>query len=531
MKTDIRIAELEAEIALLKNENERLNGENAKLKILNDWYLEQFRLAQHRRFGASSEKTVPGQLTLFNEAEVLADKTPEETQDIATHKRKKRKGKRDEFYKGLPTEQMVHELTENERICPDCGDLLHACGHGVLRREVEIIPAQVRAVEHIQTVYSCRNCERNSDANSLPMVKAAVPAPVIPGSGVASSSLLAFIICNKYVLALPLYRQEQELERIGIHISRQTMANWIIYGTTRWLAPIYELLLEELLKVAILHADETTVQVIREDGREASQKSYMWMYNTGRDSLRQVALFEYQPTREGKHPLKFLEGFAGFLHVDAYAGYRGLENQGVTLVECWTHARRKFDEVLKVLTKSERADTDANTGLEYCNKLFELERKFDELNLTHEERRRQRNLQSKPIAEAFFAWAESMLPNTLQKSTIGQAVRYAVNQRHWLMNFLLDGRLELSNNRAERSIRPFTVGRKNWLFSYSAKGAKSSAIVYSIIETAQANGLVPFVYLNYLFQNLPNIKIENISDYLPWNPTVQKICKIPVPKK
>ena len=520
MDKDKRIAELEAEVTKLKSEN-------AELKLSNNWYIEQLRLAQHRRFGSSSEKTeLPYQLGLFNEAEALADVVPE-PETVESYTRKKRKGKRDEFYDSLTTEQIVHELPENERVCPDCGGPLHACGHEVLRREVEVIPAQVRAVEHIQTVYGCRDCEKNSADNAPPMVKAPVPSPVIPGSGIASPSLLSFILCNKYVLALPLYRQEQELRRSGIHISRQTMANWIIFAATRLLAPVYDLLRAELLKNDILHADETTVQVIREDGKKASKKSYMWMYHTGRETARQVALFDYQPTREGKHPLAFLAGFKGFLHVDAYAGYNELEKHGVTLVECWAHVRRKFHDTLKALKKDDRQNTVANTGLEYCNQLFKLERDYDEQELGYEERAKRRDTQSKPVAEAFFSWAESVQPQP--KSKLGQAITYALNQRAWLMNFLLDGRLELSNNRAERSIRPFTVGRKNWLFSYCARGAKASAVVYSIIETAQANGLVPFMYLNYLFQMLPNIPNEQFHECLPWNPVVQAVCAIPAP--
>ena len=259
------------------------------------------------------------------------------------------------------------------------------------------------------------------------------------------------------------------------------------------------------------------------------------MYHTGKDAARHAALFEYQPTREGKHPLEFLKGFQGFLHVDGYAGYNDLEDQGATLVECWAHTRRKFHDTIKALKKEDRVNAVANIGLNYCNKLFELERKFDEEHLSRENRAKRRNLESKPVAEAFFAWAEST--QAQPKSKLGQALAYAVNQKPWLMNFLLDGRLELSNNRAERSIRPFTVGRKNWLFSYCARGAKASAIVYSIIETAQANGVVPFMYLNYLFQTLPNIPVEQFAGCLPWNQTVQVICGIPkksihgIPKK
>ena len=241
VKISNKHTKLNNEHTKLNNEHIKLNGEYAqlnneytKLKTLNDRYLEQFRLSQHRRFGSKSERTQnPNQLGLFNEAELLANKTGEsdkmpesdKSETVNTYTRKKRKGKREEFYEGIPTEQIIHELPKEEQVCPECGGLLHACGHEVLHREVELIPAQVRAIEHIQTVYVCRNCEQNSDTDTLPMKKASVPKPVISGSGMASPSLLSFIMCNKYVLALPLYRQEQELKRVGIHISRQTMAN------------------------------------------------------------------------------------------------------------------------------------------------------------------------------------------------------------------------------------------------------------------------------------------------------------------
>lgn len=293
-----------------------------------------------------------------------------EVQELAAHKRKKRKGARKEFYDGLPTEQIVHELPADERVCPDCGGDLHVCGHEVLRREVEVIPAQIKAIEHVQTVYTCRDCEKNSDADSLPMIKSNVPTPVIPGSGIASASLVSFIACNKYVLALPLYRQEQELQRIGVHISRQTMANWLIYASKNYFSKIFDLLIAELISNDILHADETTVQVIKEDGRKATQKSYMWMYHTGRNTDRHVALFEYQPTRHGEHPQEFLNGFKGYLHVDGYSGYKELENHGITLVECWQHVRSKFNDALKILKAADRPNSAAYIGFEYCNKLF-----------------------------------------------------------------------------------------------------------------------------------------------------------------
>jgi hypothetical protein len=204
-----------------------------------------------------------------------------------------------------------------------------------------------------------------------------------------------------------------------------------------------------------------------------------------------------------------------------------LENQGVVLVECWQHARSKFNDALKALKPADRPNATANIGLEYCNKLFELERKFDELNLSHEQRKQHRKLESKSVTDAFFAWVESVLPSILPKTHLGRAITYAYNQKKWLLNFLKDGRLEISNNRAERSIRPFTVGRKNWLFSYCVKGANASAVIYSLIETAHANGLVPFMYLDYLLRTLPNIPVARYEECLPWYPAVQKICKVP----
>ena len=539
------IEKLLAENARLKTENSRLDDDNrrlnsdvaklnndlAELKVLNNWYLEQFRLAQHYRFGKSSEKTTSGQLSLFNEAEAIADpKLPEPdlAETVTKVRKKKTKGRREAFYNGIPTEQIVHELPDNEQTCFTCNNNLHACGREVLRRELKIIPAQVSIVEHVQTVYSCRNCEQTSDADTLALKKAIVLAPVIAGSGIASPSLVSFILCNKFVLALPLYRQAQELERSGIHISRQTMANWAMYVAAKWLTPIYNLLKVALLGSDILHADETTTQVIKEPEHKTQRKSFMWMYHTGKHSDCQVALFEYRPTRVGTHPLNFLEGFSGFLHVDAYTGYKKLEEQDITLVECWAHVRRRFDKSLKALDKSERVTARANIGLEYCNRLFGLERKYDELNLSFEERKDRRVLEATPIAEEFFAWAQTIIddPKVPSKSTFGDAVRYAINQKKWLLNYMLDGRLEMSNNRAEASIRPFTIGRKNWLFSFSSKGATASAIIYSIVETAKLNGLVPFLYLEHLFEVLPNIPQEQFAEYLPWADGVQKVCRL-----
>ena len=527
--------EYESEIAKLLDEIARLQDENERKDLLIVHYIEQIKLAQHRRFGTSSERTeIPEQMDLFNEAEALADGGAAEAVPVAEterieYTRKKRKGKREEFYEGIPVRKVVHELPEEERICPRCGRTMRECGREVVRSELEHIPASVTKIEHEQVVYDCRECGEDPEAEKRIMSKAGVPSPLIPNSGIASPSLVAYIMSCKYSLALPLNRQAEELRRLGIEIPKQNMANWVIFVADAWLAPIWSLLRIELLSNEVIHADESTHQVINEKGRSASQKSYMWGYFTGRDSPRQVVLFEYRETRAKEHPLKLLEGFCGKLHVDAYAGYLGLEVQGVTLSYCWAHVRRKFFDALKSLPKDERKHYPASVGVQLCDHLFFFEDYYDEEGLTREQRERWRELLSIPLAEEFFAWAERMLPKARLESQLGKALSYALNCRARLMNAFYDGRLELSNNRAERAIRPYTVGRNNWKFSYSPEGANASAMAYSIVETSLANGLVPYLYLNYLFETLPNIPEERYHECLPWMPQVRERCSVPEP--
>ena len=274
---------------------EKKEDEITALQRQVDWLTQQLRLTQGQRFGASSERTqvLSEQFSLFNEAEAVAlpDAAEPDLEQI-TYKRKKRKGKREADFSGLPTEQIIHELPEEERICPECGGPLHECGHAVLRRELTYIPAQYKVVEHVQTAYSCRRCEQKND--HVPMRKSVIPPPLLPGSGIVTPSLLAHILNSKYVLALPLYRQEQEFQRAGVSIPRQTMANWILAAHERWLSDFFQLLRRELLANEILHADETTLMVLREPGRTARQKSYVWVYRTSGDSRRPVVLYDYQ---------------------------------------------------------------------------------------------------------------------------------------------------------------------------------------------------------------------------------------------
>ncbi len=507
---------LQARVMQLEQENVDLN---TKIQLLE----QKLRLHQHKRFGASSEKTHPDQQRLFNEAEVTA--VPLEAEpalETITYKRRKSKGKRKQDLKNLPVEVIEYTLSEEEKACQSCGGSLHNMSTEV-RQELKIIPAQVKVIKHLRHVYSCRHCEQNDI--QTPIITAPMPVPAFPNS-LASPSTVAHIMSQKYVEGMPLYRQEQQWVRLGVDLSRQTMANWVLYGADRWLSLLYSRMHEHLLQCDILQADETTLQVLREPGRSAQTQSYLWLYRTGLKGPP-IVLFDYQSTRAGKHPADFLSGFKGYLQVDGYSGYHNIDN--VTLVACWSHARRKFDESLKQLPKSAQATRSlAKTGLDFCNRLFAIERKLK--NVTVEERYEKRLKDSRPVLDAFLAWLNEKSSYILPKSATGAAIAYCLNQWVKLTSYLNDGRLEIDNNRAERTIKPFIIGRKNWLFSNTPNGAKASATVYSLVETAKENKLNPFAYLTYVFEELPNIDRENpeaIDELLPWSPNIPNYCRIP----
>ena len=501
-----KLAELEASFSSATKELER---RIAELEALNKYYEEQFRLAKHRQFGQSSEKSEYGeQLGLFDEAENTASLKKVEELETISWERTKRTSKIKDDLSDAPLETVELTLAEEEQICPVCGGAMHElsteeCCH------VEIIPAKVLMKRHLRHVYACRNCEKTGEQATI--VRAPMPEPVIKGS-LASPSAIAHIAVQKYVNAVPLYRQEQEFLRQGLTLSRQTMANWLIKGSQDWLEPLYERMRQLLLSEDVLHGDESVLQVLKEPGKKAKTDSYMWLYRTGKYARHPIVLYEYQPTRSSSHPKRFLGGYKGYLHTDGYAGYHKLAPD-VTVVGCWAHLRRKFDEALKALPEKDRPNAAAMHGFALCNRLFALESEWTELS--PEQRLNKRQNEAKSLAEEFFFWARSV--NALPKSALGKAVHYAFEQQPWLMNVFLDGRLELSNNRAERSIKPFVIGRKNWLFCNSQKGARSSSVIYSMIETAKENGLKPFEYLAYIFAKLPNSTTSAIDRCLPWS--------------
>ena len=486
--------------------------------------MEAMRLARHQRFGSSSEKTEEESAEqlkfLFNEAEVYAEKTAEEpaTAVNAYKRRKKQEYTLDYLPEGVPTELVEHRLEGEDLVCLQCGDAMTEIGREVVKT-LKIIPAKAVVEEHHYFTYACQRCSRESI--QTPVVKAPREKNIISGS-FASPEAIAHIMTQKFVMGSPLYRQEQELHRQGIQLSRQTMSNWILKAAEDYLMPAYEQLQKELLSREVLHADETILQVLHEPGKKPQSESYMWLYRTSGDTDKPIVLYEYQPSRSSSNPRNFLNGFTGYLHTDGYAGYHNLP-ETITVVGCWAHTRRKFNEAVKSLPKNKAKGSSAAQGLAYCTRLFEMEKEL--ADLSPDDRYVQRLEQEKPVLDAFLAWAN--VRTAAPKSALGKALTYLKEQLPYLTNYLKDGRLELSNNRAERSIKPFVIDRKNFLFANTPKGAHGSAVIFSILQTAMENGLDPYRYLTWLLKSASSLDLadpEQIRKLLPWN--APDACKV-----
>ena len=524
-KTEITETSNAEMVTISRAEYEKLQAQSKRVSELEsrvDVLMEALRLARRKQFGASSEKsedTLMEQLSfLFNEAEVFSAAEKEEAENVtvvAAHKRhKKHEYTLDNIPEGIETKQVEHRLEGADLICPQCGDTMTEIGKEVVRT-MEIIPAQTIVREDIYYTYACKRCSESADEGcETPVVKAPREKNIIPGS-FATPEAIAHIMTQKFVMGSPLYRQEQEINRQGIQLSRQTMSNWILKATEDYLTPVYKQLHKELLKRDVLHADETTLQVLHEPGKAPQSESYMWLYRTSGDTDKPIVLYEYQPGRGAKHPKEFLAGYKGYLHTDGYQGYHSLP-EGITVVGCWAHARRKFDEAVKSLPKGKAKGSSASQGLTYCNLLFGIEQEI--ADKTAEERYKERLEQAKPVLDAMFAWANSR--TAAPKSALGKALHYLKEQWPYLTNYLKDGRLEISNNRAERSIKPFVIDRKNFLFANTPKGATGSAIMFSLIQTAIENGLDPYKYLTWLLKTANNADLtdaEVVQKLMPWN--------------
>ena len=490
-------AEYEALQAKLSTKEEELTA--ALLK--NQWLLEQLRLNRKKQYGPSSEQL--DQLVfeqfgrVFNEAEAWCAGVGKKETQVKAHTRKPRSGSMEEVVpEGTPVEVVEHR--PEDRSCPKCGSEMVEIGKEV-RRTLKMEPARFWIQEDVYYTYACKVCEKETGDSVI--VNTPKKPAVLPGS-FASPEAIAHLMVQKFVMYSPLYRQEQEWGRQGLKLSRQVMSHWLLRAAEDWLAPIYQELHRELLKRDILHGDETTLQVLKEPGKSAQSKSYMWLYRTGGDAEHPIVLYDYRPDRKAKNAEEFLEGFSGYLHADGYQGYHKLRPD-IRVVGCWAHARRKFDEAVKSLPKKEQAGCTALEGQAFCTKLFAIEAEIQDLSL--EEKRKQRQGRAKPVLDALFSWAEEKRKVTPPKSALGKALHYLKEQRPYLVRYLEDGRLEISNNRAERSIKPFVMGRKNWLFANTPAGARASAVIYSLMETAKETGLDPYKYLLWALREAPKL--------------------------
>ena len=476
------------------------------------------------KFGSSSEKTpkdeIDGQLGLFDEAETVADASILEPikKEVNGYTRTNHKTKREEIIKDLPVREILCDIPAESRYCANCGTTLKPIGTETVREELEYIPAKLQIVRYVRTAYECPKCKHTD----TPYIEKAPTPTSLMNHSLASPSSVANVMYQKYVNGMPLYRQEKDWEQLGIALKRATMANWIIRCSDDYLSPIVHHLQSELVKRKVIHCDETPLQVLKEEGKKPQSKSYMWLYRSGNDGKKPIILYDYQPSRSGDNAVRYLSEFKGYLHCDGYSGYNKLEN--ITRCGCWAHLRRKFVEAIPTQKGKNNPLTKAEIGRDYCNQLFKLEESISELPF-HDKYTKRLEL-SKPVLEAFWCWLDSL--QVLPGSALGKAVIYAKNQKLYMENYLLDGRCSLSNNAAENAIRPFTIGRKNWLFSDSSRGATASATVYSIVETAKANGLNVYTYLEYLLLYMPDTDWKNNPEELellmPWSEAVQREC-------
>ena len=510
----------------IESQNKTIEGLREELKRVN----ENMEYLIKKLYGRKTEKTaaIDGQLIIgemaleiFNEAEIEADDSVLEPVPFEEPVKRTRKGyKRKDLFKDLSQQDQIYKLDKSQQTCPIDGSSLSVIGNKFLRSEIKYIPAEISIINIYQESYECKTCKKE---NRPGIFNPYTPEPVLQHS-YATASSVAFTMYQKFVQSVPLKRQEKDWERMGFPLKRGTMANWILKTSEQWLMPVEKKLREELLKEKYLHADETPVQVMNEDGKKNTSKSYMWVYSTSTSANKQIRLFRYETGRSGDYPKEFLKGFKGYLHTDAYSGYEKIK--GVNHCLCWAHVRRYFVDASPKDLDSQEGTLPA-MGIAYCNKLFEWEKKFKDL--PPEERKEKRLEHEKLVLEAFFAWAEKSKTQVLPKSKIGQALNYALNHKGKLQEYLKDGNCVISNNIAENSIKPFTVGRKNWLFCGSPQGATSSACVYSLVETAKANGLNPYKYLEYILSRMPGMNFKDNPNILnlmmPWDSLIQEVCK------
>ena len=488
-------------------------------------------------FGKSSEQIRP-QPPEDGTAEDTAGSGGQEIHVKEHIRERQSKSPRGDLYKSIPVRRIECPASEDQLNCPDCDALMEHLGWQFVREEIRITMAKVERIQYFRETLVCPECREEDDTT---IVHSDVPAPLLKHS-LASPSIVANVMYNKSGLYLPFYRQEMDWKQKGVPMPRETLAYWYNKCALDYLSVIYDALHAHLLNREVIHADEVPGQVLHEKDRTPEQKSYFWIYLTGTDGLPGIVLFDYQPGRGGKYPAAFLKGFSGYLHCDGYSAYGMLT--GIILICCLAHCRRKFffffpkekRKRLKLLdVRSEQAVPEpagdiasredllpAEKGVLFCNRLFFMERQYKDL--PPEERKVKRNETEPAVWEEFWTWLDTLDP--VGGSKLEKAVKYAQNHKESLMNYLLDGRCEISNNAAERKAKVYATSRKNFLFHDTEDGAKATAIVLSIIETAKANGLNPFQYLYTLLLFVPGHKDSpaGIEQLMPWSDFIQERC-------
>lgn len=496
--------------------------QHTQLQIRYEHLQEELRLALHRQFSRSSEQAPREQTELFGEAEQYSvndekiDADPAET--ITIREYEKAKPGRKPIDPKVPRIDIEHDIDEADKQCA-CGCTMERIGEEVTER-LQTIPEQVYAERHIRPKYACKNCEGSGDEDRPAVRIAPTPPSIIPGS-IVTPGLLAFILMNKFVDHLPFYRQEQRFARIGVHISRQDMSNWTIRSAKR-IAPLIERYRQLIREGPVVQMDETRMLVRNEPGRTETATSWMWLARGG-PSHAPVTLYDYHTSRGTAHPMELLHGYSGYLQTDGYEVYQRIARDypAISLVGCWAHARRKFHDAAAASKKKTGA---AHEGMKHIESLYRIERALRDEDLKPQKFVDTRREQVEPVLAKFKSWLEKKVGSLPPQSTLGKAVNYTLNQWEYLVRYLDLAELTPDNNATERAIRPFVMGRKNWLASGAPHGAESSCAMYSLIETSRQNGLNPYAYLHHVFHKVPMITSdEQWDELLPHNLDIETI--------
>ena len=518
MITDLKkmIKTLQATVDAANKREEALTQERDNLK-------EEIDLLRKKLFGTSSERRspdIPGQMNLFNEAEMEQDPAAAQAEDLAAslpekeEKRRKSRTTNADRFKGIPVTKEYLDLPQENKTCPVCGTPLVKIGEEFVRRELVFVPAKLKVIEIYSINYACPDCGKRD----LPVIKKGKDGQPHMLHGMASAGTVAWVMYQKFCNSLPYSRQEKDWKQYGVAVTRATMANWVIGNSEEFFRPMYEYFHRKLLKRRFLMADETPVQVLHEPQRRAQTKSYMWLFRSGEDGEPPIIIYKYSETRAGDNAVDFLQGFKGYLMCDGYSGYNKVPDARRTA--CWAHIRRYLTDAIP---KGKQLDYTQPSvqGVMYVNQLFHLEDVIKAKYTSFDAIKKARLEKEQPVVEGFLSWLDQQ--NPVRGSRMDKAVTYIQNRRCFLTTYLEDGRCSFSNNLSENAIRPFTIGRKNWLFCDTPGGAQASAMVYTMVEMAKANEVNVYHYLTYLLEKLPNDRVsdEELESMAPWNEEVK----------